>query len=60
FHALGYLLHCLRVHTYIESQVEQEERQMSMLFGLVQSVQQNEAGLNYKTRIRTPSLLGLG
>lgn len=60
FHALGYLLHSLRIHTYIASQVEQEERQMSMLFGLVQSVPQNEAGLNYKTRIRTPSLLGLG
>lgn len=60
FHALGYLLHSLRIHAWQNMQVDQDERQMSMLFGLVQAVRQNEAGLNYKTRIRTPSVLGLG
>ncbi|WP_181181013.1 phage terminase large subunit family protein [Mesorhizobium sp. B2-4-5] len=59
FHALGYLLHSLRVHDYIASQDEQEERQMAMLFGLSPTVQQNEASLNYRTRIKTPSVLGL-
>ncbi|WP_164898836.1 phage terminase large subunit family protein [Mesorhizobium sp. M7A.F.Ca.MR.362.00.0.0] len=59
FHALGYLFHSLRIHDYISSQDEQEERQMAMLFGLVSKVQQSEAGLNYRTRIKSPSVLGL-
>ncbi|ESY35753.1 phage terminase large subunit family protein [Mesorhizobium sp. C386A] len=59
FHALGYLLHALRIHDFILSQDEQEERQMSAIFGLISTVQQREAGLDFKSRVRSPSLLGL-
>ncbi|RWD47498.1 phage terminase large subunit family protein [Mesorhizobium sp.] len=58
FHALGYLLHSFRIHDYIAAQGEQEERQMALLFGLTPTVQQNEAGLDFRSRIKSPSLLG--
>lgn len=58
FHALGYLLHSLRIHDYIAAQDEQEERQMALLFGLSPTVQHNASGLDFRSRIKSPSLLG--
>ncbi|ESZ61974.1 hypothetical protein [Mesorhizobium sp. L103C131B0] len=60
FHAVGYLLHSLRVHDYIMTLADEEERQMASIFGLMPTVPQSEAGLNYRTRVRSPSVLGLG
>ncbi|WP_353645755.1 phage terminase large subunit family protein [Mesorhizobium sp. WSM2239] len=60
FHALGYMKHSLRIHDFIASQEEKDERQMSMLLGLISTVQQNEAQLGVRQRMKTPSVLGLG
>lgn len=59
FHALGYLKHALRIHQFINHQDEQEERQMAMILGLIQTVQQNEADLGVHGRMKSPSVLGL-
>lgn len=60
FHALGYMKHSLRIHDFIASQEVKDERQMAMLLGLVSTVQQNEAHLGVRHRMKTPSVLGLG
>ncbi len=60
FHALGYMRHSLRIHEVMRAQEVKDERQMALLFGLVSAVQQNEAGLGFRERIKTPSVLGLG
>lgn len=59
FHALGYLRHSLRIHEVILAQEEEDERQMAMIFGIMPTVQQNDAGLSVRERMKSPSVLGL-
>lgn len=60
FHALGYLKHSLRIHNYIKAlKDDEDERQMSQLIGIIPIVQHNDAGLNFRSRIKSPSVLGL-
>jgi len=59
FHALGYLKHSLRIHEVMAAQEEKDDRQMAMIFGLISGVQQNEAGLDFRSRLASPSVLGL-
>ncbi|RWM27932.1 MAG: hypothetical protein EOR77_30905 [Mesorhizobium sp.] len=58
FHSLGYLKHALRIKQWVNNQEEQEERQMALLFGLATTVQHNASGLDFRSRIKSPSLLG--
>lgn len=59
FHALGYLKHSLRIHEFISNLDEKDDRQMAMILGLVSTVQQNEAALGVRSRMKAPSVLGL-